>query len=193
MESEPHRSGDTPPAPDPAAAAVARVARELEQHVAASGWDGPVRVFALVRTAGALEREPGLAGQLPGDVVAAAAQEPDALLSVEQEDLPAAASLEELLGSIAWPPTVDGAAVVVERVVLPPEAEADMPADTDDALTWLAEHPQRDEVRLAVALLRDGPNACALRTRRHDSPAAVAVAPDLVPGLVEALAATLRA
>ena len=172
-------------------AAVLRAVRELEQHVAASGWDGPVRLFALVRTAGALERDPQLSSRLPPDVVAAAQADPEHLTIVEQEGLPEASSLEELLGGLAWPPTVDGAALVTERVVVPPEVEAQMPADPDEGVEFLAGHPARREVRLAAAVLRDGTGGCAVRARNHDRDADVAVAPDLVPGLLEALAGTL--
>jgi hypothetical protein len=172
-------------------AAVLRAVRELEQHVAAAGWDGPVRLFALVRTAGALERDPQLSSRLPPDVVAAAEADPEHLTIVEQEDLPDASSLEELLGGLAWPSTVDGAALVTERVVVPPEVEAQMPPDPDQALEFLAGHAARREVRLAAAVLRDGTGACAVRARNHDRDADVAVAPDLVPGLLEALAGTL--
>ncbi len=172
--------------------AVLRAVRELEQHVAAGGWDGPVRLFALINTAGALERDPALAGRLPADVVRAAQADPGHLTLVEQEGLPDAASLEELLGGVAWPGTVDGAALVTERVVVPPEVEAQVPDDPDEALTWLANHPARREVRLAAAVMRDGTNGCAVRARDHDRDVDVAVGPDLVPGLVEGLAATLR-
>jgi hypothetical protein len=171
---------------------VLRAVRELEQHVAAGGWDGPVRVFALVRTADALARDRDLAARLPGDVVAAAHADAEHITIVEQEGLPEASSLEELLGSITWPATVDGSAVVTERVVVPPEVEAELPADPDEAVTWLAQHPARREVRLAAAVMRDGTNGCAVRARDHDRDADVAVGPDLVPGLVEGLAATLR-
>jgi hypothetical protein len=172
--------------------AVLRAVRELEQHVAAGGWDGPVRLFALINTAGALERDPALAGRLPADVVHAAQADPGHLTLVEQEGLPDAASLEELLGGVAWPETVDGAALVTERVVVPPEVEAQVPDDPGEALTWLANHPARREVRLAAAVMRDGTNGCAVRARDHDRDVDVAVGPDLVPGLVEGLAATLR-
>jgi hypothetical protein len=171
--------------------AVLRAVRELEQHVARGGWDSPVRLFALVRTAGALERDPALADRLPPDVVRAARADPEHLTLVEQEDLPPASSLEELLGGLAWPTTVDGAALVTERVVLPPEVEAQLPADPGEAVEWLAAHPARREVRLAAAILRDGTGACAVRARDHDQDADVAVGPDLVPGLLEALAGTL--
>ena len=50
--------------PTPDLAALADSVREIEQHVAEAGWDGPVRVFALVRTQEMLRTEPGLAAQL---------------------------------------------------------------------------------------------------------------------------------
>ncbi|MCV2394508.1 PPA1309 family protein [Actinotalea sp. M2MS4P-6] len=165
--------------------------REIERHVASGGWDGPVRVFALVRTADALAAEPGLADQLPPETVAAATLDPHHLTAVEQEDLPQSDSLEDLLAGLSWPVTVHGAAVVVERVVLPTSAEEGMPDDPDEALTYLMAHPDRQDVRLAVGALRGGPTWCVLRTRAHDDDAAVAGGPDLVPSLVEAVAATL--
>ena len=171
--------------------ALADAVREIEHHVATAGWDAPVRVFALVRTQDALAAEPGLADQLSADVLAAARADDQHLTSVEQEGLPSADDLEQLLGGLTWPPTVHGAAVTVERVVLPPGAEDDLPADPEGALAALLAHPQRQDVRLAVGVLRDGPSWCAVRTRAHDSDDAVGQGPDLVPGLVEAVRATL--
>ncbi|RKS72536.1 hypothetical protein CLV35_2781 [Motilibacter peucedani] len=163
-------------------AALETAALEVEQHVAADGWDAPPRLFALVPTAELLAAEPALAVQLgPAD--------PEALTPVEQEDLPEHDTLDELLAGIGWPEGVLGAALVVERLVLPPEAEAGMPGDEQEALDWLSSHPQRQEVRVAVAVLRDGPRACVLRMRAHEEE--VLRGPDLVPALAEALAATL--
>lgn len=179
-----------PPALPPAQAALAGAVHEIERHVAQAGWDAPVRVFALVRTGPALEASPELADQLPPDVVAAARVDPTHLTSVEQEGLPPVTDLEALLGALSWPPTVDGAAVVVERVVLPPAAEEGLPADDDAALAYLMAHPDRQDVRLAVGVLRTGETWSALRTRAHDADGDVAGGPDLVPGLVEALRAT---
>jgi hypothetical protein len=172
--------------------AVRRVVVELERHAAAAGWDAPVRVFALVNTAGALRQDPGLNGRLPAGVIAAATDDPEHLTAVEQDGLPPADTLESLLGRLAWPRTVDGAAVVVERSVLPPDVEAQMPQDEDEAMAWLQAHPARRDVRLAAACLRGGQHACALRTREHDADDQVAVGPDLAPGLVAAVAATLE-
>lgn len=193
--NEPILPPATPSAPSvtpSARASLAEAVREIERHVASGGWDGPVRVFALVRTAQALAAEPGLAAQLPPAVVALAAQDPHHLTSVEQEGLPASPDLEELLAALEWPDGVDGAAVTVERIVLPPAAEEDVPADPDEALAHLMAHPDRQDVRIAVGALRDGTSWCAVRTRSNDADDAVGQGPTLVPGLVEAVLATLH-
>jgi hypothetical protein len=162
-------------------------ALETERHVAAAGWDQPPRLFALVRTAALLEREPGLGARLgPADLA------PEALTAVEQEGLHRSSNLESVLGRIGWPPQVDGCAFAVERVVVPPEAERDLPADPDAAVDALAAHPDRRDVRLLVAVLRDGGAICLLRQRAHDADDAVATGPDLAPGLVAALRATFE-
>lgn len=170
---------------------LSETVREIEMHVAKGGWDGPTRVFALVRSTDALKTSPELADQLP-DIVASAEQNPNHLISIEQEDLPPAETLEELLGSLSWPDSVHGAAVVVERFILPPAAEEQMPSDPDEALAYLNDHPDRQEVRLAVATLRGGPSWCAVRSRQNDNAESVGLGPDLVPGLIEAVRATLQ-
>ncbi|MGN8246473.1 PPA1309 family protein [Cellulomonas soli] len=188
----PSTPATTPASPrSPQQSALADAVREIEHHVAAAGWDAPVRVFALVRTQAALEASPGLADQLDAQVLAAARVEPWHLTSVEQEGLPDADDLESLLAALSWPATVDGMAVTVERVVLPPQAEAAMPDDPDEALRYLMAHPERTDVRIAVGALRDGTAWCALRARTHDTDDQVGHGPDLVPGLVQAVRATL--
>ena len=64
----------------------------------------------------------------------------------------------------------------------PARGRGAVPPDPDEAVTWLSQHPSRREVRLAVAILRDGTNGCAVRARDHDRDVDVAVGPDLVPG-----------
>ena len=191
QDSAPATEPPRPPALEPAIQGLAEAVTEIERHVATAGWDGPVRVFALVSTGRALEAEPGLAQQLPAPVIEVARQDPHHMTSVEQEGLPESDSLEELLGGMSWPATVDGAAVVVERVVLPPEAEEAMPPEPDAALAYLMGHPDRQDVRLAVGALRTGETWCAVRTRANDEDAAVGGGPDVVPGLVAAVRATL--
>lgn len=188
---------DSPPAsqplqpPSPQQQAVARVVLELERHAAHAGWDGPVRLFALIRTAGALERDAQLADRLPDDVVAAARADPQHLTAVEQEELPQAETLQDLLARISWPDSVDGAAVVVERSVVPPEVEQELPDDEQAAARMLTDHPQRRDVRMAAAVLRGGTRACAVRARDHDRDDSVAIGPDLVPALADIVASTL--
>jgi hypothetical protein len=171
----------------PVADPLSIAALDTERHVAAAGWDQNPRLFALVPTADLLAREPHLRAGMAGSDLAEGA-----LSAIEQEDLPRTSNLESLLGGIAWPEAVVGAALAVERIVVPPEAERDLPSSSEAAMEYLAAHPQREDVRLAVAVLRGGSHQCGVRQRRHDEPGSVAVGPDLVPGLVAALAATLQ-
>jgi hypothetical protein len=163
-----------------------QLALDLEAHVARGGWDQPTHLFALVETADLLHREPQLAGDLglTDDV-------PGALTPVDQGELPDHSTLDELLGGITWPVEVLGTALAVERLMVPPAVEREMPQEEAAALRWLAEHPERQEVRIVVAVLRDGSRATALRLRAHDDEQSVLTGADLVPGLAEALAATL--
>lgn len=170
--------------------ALTRSVVETERHVAGAGWDQPVRLFALVRTADLLRDEPHLRTALDGQSIADADADPHHLTAVEQEGMTPTATVEELLGRLAWPDGVAGAALSLERVVVPPEAEARMPRDEAEAVEWLAAHPQREDVRLLVGVLRGGEAMCAVRQRSSDEDTSVGVGPDLVPGLVSALLAT---
>jgi hypothetical protein len=78
--------------------------------------------------------------------------------------------------------------------MLPPSAEAQVPEGLNETklAQWVASHPERQEVRMTVAVLRDGTRESALRLREKDSPTEVLTGPDLVPGLAEALTATFE-
>ena len=155
------------------------VVREVEDHVASTGWDQPVRLFALVQTATLLVSNPDL--KLDSALV---------LTSVEQE-LDDVEDFEEFLGTLAWPEDVEGAVVVLERIVLPPTAESDLPQGEDDEVVQAAiDHPEAVDVRIVSAVLRTGQNLNALRQRSHDTSDAVAVASDLVTSLNDQLIAT---
>lgn len=162
------------------------VVREIERYAAAAGWDRPPRLFALVPTTELLAREPALADSLGIDPATAATYTP-----VEQDALASDAELEEMLATTAWPAAVAGAAVVVERLVLPPGADADLPAEPAELAASVTRHAERQDVRLVVAVLRDGRRECAVRLREHDNDADVLTGPDLVPGLADALLTTL--
>jgi hypothetical protein len=160
-----------------------RAALEVEAHVGAEGWDQPPRLFALVPTADLIAREPALADQLSSD--------PDSITPVEQE-LDPSRELEDLLTEIEWPDAVIGCAAVIERIMLPPEAEESLPDDPDALVAAAAAHPDRQEVRLVAAVTRDGQSHSAVRAR-EPLEADLLEGPDLVPGLIEHLRGTLTA
>ncbi|MCZ7458090.1 PPA1309 family protein [Streptomyces sp. WMMC940] len=184
-------SNVSPGGPPMAASPLTRAVLEIDEYASGLGWDQPARLFALVDTAQLRTQEPGLAAQLGLDDGDAAAP----LTPVEQDEIPSGAPLDEFLGTIAWPDAVAGCALTVERLMLPPSAETSVPEGLDEAglAEWVAAHPDRQEVRMTVAVLRDGARESALRLREKDSPTEVLTGADLVPGLADALSATFEA
>lgn len=173
--------------------AVATAAREVEEFVAAAGWEQPPQLFALVATAELLKQQPELADQLDAATP---------LTPIAQEALPEP-DLADALGHITWPETVAGCAIAQEIVVLPPEAESSLTAagaagDAARLRRAAADHPERTEGRLVAAVSRDGARACVLRLRGmqtdEDSEPLDEVIehPDLAPNLLDALGATLE-
>lgn len=186
---------------------VAALAREVEEFVAATGWEQQPQLFALVPTAELLRQQPDLAGQLDAS---------SSLTPVAQDSLPEG-DLADALARIAWPDTVHGCALAQEIIVLPPEAESELPDVDDTAGTSdlerlrqaAADHPRRTEARLVAAVLRDGGAACVLRLRGvlpppsagdtgepgddagDDAGDEIIEHPELAPNLVDALRATL--
>lgn len=159
---------------------------EVERYAGESGWDQPARLFALVRTSELAAAEPELAAEIGVRDGTATLFTP-----VEQELDEHPDTLEELLGRIMWPDSVDGALAVVERLVLPPDAEEAVPDDPTEAAEFAAAHEGRQDVRIAAGVLRSGEAHCALRMRSHDSDDALLHGPAVVPGLVSALRETL--
>ncbi|MFJ6655461.1 PPA1309 family protein [Streptomyces sp. NPDC091377] len=179
---------NTPSNTPMAASPLTRAVLEIDEYVSGLGWDQPARLFALVDTARLRTQEPSLATQLGLDDTSDAT----GLTPIEQDDMATDKALDEFLATIAWPDAVAGCALSVERLMLPPSAEAQVPQDLDEAglAKWVAEHPKRQEVRMTVAVLRDGARESALRLREKDTPTEVLTGSDLVPGLAEALTAT---
>ena len=162
--------------------------REIETHAAEAGWDQSSRLYALVPTSDLLAREPALAAAMGLEEATASGS----LTPVEQDDVPVDQALESVLERIMWPAEVFGCAAVVERLVLPPDADQQMPDDPRSAEQYAAEHPDRQEVRIVAGATRDGSTYCALRLRSHDDPLSVLESPDLVPALLELLRSTLE-
>lgn len=167
-------------------------ALDIERHVAAEGWDQPTLLFALVPTDHIRAEQPELAAQL--GVVDGG----PALTTFEQPAPPDDEDLDVFLARIEWPDEIAGAALVVERIVLPPEAEAAI-ADRPDAATAAREHPAAQDMRIVVAVSRDGQQVSVLRLRgasgsgaQGDTEDSVLTGTDLVPGLGEALQATFH-
>jgi hypothetical protein len=182
-----HPAVPSGPADQPLDLPLRAVVLEIERHAAEAGWDQPARLFALVPTADLLAQEPGLAAVVGVD--------PDAdltgsLTPVEQEELPPGQPVEEVLTRLMWPEDVLGAAVVVERLVLPPSV-GELPDDPSSAQELAESHPDRHEVRMVAAATRSGSTYCALRLRSHDDAFAVIEGADLVPALLELLTSTL--
>ncbi|GAA1394685.1 PPA1309 family protein [Luteococcus peritonei] len=177
-----HDGQPSQPQPDQPEALIAALV-EIEHHVGASGWDQPARLFALVRTADLLAAEPHLADQvrLTSD---------DALSSIEQDDFRDGEDLLTTLRGISWTEAVTGCAIALERTFLPAGLEDQIPAHPDEATRFVAEHPQRQDVRVVVGALRDGSThgLARLVSRPED----LLAGHDLVPGLSQALAGTLQ-
>jgi hypothetical protein len=194
MDKPATNSNGAPTSGAPTNTALTQSLIELEQHVARAGWDQGPRLFALADTAELIRAEPRLAAALAPETVEVEGLAPmRSYTSIEQEGFPSGKELDAALAGIGWPRTVDGAALVVERVMLPPEAEAQMPEEDSGVNldAWAAAHPLRQEVRIAVGVLRDGSRDCALRLRTRDKDDEVLSGPNLVPHLADALAQTL--
>lgn len=183
----PVQANDEPAAGGSTAGRLPAVVAEIEEHADTLGWDRPPTLFALVPTADLVRAEPDLAAALG---LAGGEPDPADLTPVEQESL-GDAPLDEALARIEWPSEVAGCALVHEVLVLPPSA-GDAPTEAD-AVRWASGHPERREVRMVVAVLRDGSRASLLRIRPTavDAEPQLVPAPDLAPNLAAALLATL--
>jgi hypothetical protein len=157
---------------------------ELSDQVAAEGWGQPARLFALVSTADLQRDDPAFAAQLGLTDV-----DPEVSPWTALEDDFGNATLEQ----VAWPPTVGGCALAVERITLPPEAETQLPLDPEAAHAWAAEHPDRQEIRLVAVMLRDGERDASVRFRAFDSRENMLFGPELISDdLVYALFQTFQ-
>jgi hypothetical protein len=159
---------------------LAKVVAEVEQHVAREGWNQHPRLFALVATKDVAASDPHLVLDVARKYT-----------SVEQDISDQSRDVDDLLAAITWPDEVLGAALVIERIVLPESAEHEIDsAPSPNAAA--SSHPLRDDVRMVAGVLRTGISVNALRFRSHDTDTDVALAPDLVPALNDALLASFN-
>ncbi len=159
--------------------------REIEFHVAANGWDQPVRLFALVDTHQLLEQQPDLRATIGG------VADVPLLTSVEQENLPKHDDLTDLLAQLSWPPSVEGVAVVAERIVLPADRDTQLPSDPQQARSMAIADPHAHDLRVAAAATRSGDRFCLLRLREYDDDKTLVAGPDLMVGLTDLIHTSL--
>jgi len=189
--------------------ALGRALRDVTEFVDATGWGQPPMLFALVPTSVLARTDPDLVDEHDDSELSPIAQEQ---LPLSDDQQTQAEELEHVLATTSWPTAVAGCALVQEIIVLPPQAEGDLdeafapllanPAAADAAARETARHhPEQQQARLIVGALRDGPQLALLQLRGHDEFDGADRAgrlellshPDLAPGLLEALAATLDA
>ncbi len=170
---------------NPSKQALQSVVREIELGAARLGWDRPPAIYALVPT-GELLEAPDLPEDIAADLRGAWDGSSSHLSAIAQDPL-IDDDLEDTLARLAWPDAVLGAAVAVERAVMPPEVEDQIPEDPQAAAEFVADHPDHTDVRLTVGVLRTGESWCAIRTRPFDSDDHVGTGDNLVPGLVDLL------
>lgn len=163
--------------------ALAAAVLEVERYVSQAGWDQPSRLFALAQTAELLRAAPDLVGQL-GEI-----HPEDHLSSIEQDDFHNGLELVEALAHLAWPKQVAGCVLCVERAFLPSQYEGELPEDPALASDAVANHPQRQELRLVTGVLRTGERHAVARFRSDQTQ--LLGGENLAPGLSKALLATL--
>ena len=170
---------------------LSQAVREIEQFVARDGWDQVPRMFALAWASELVASEPDLAEELgisPHD---------PGFVPIEQEWDSDDAPLDAALANIGWPDEVHGCAITIERIVLPEAAEAQLveqgldPGSREFADSAL-EHPNHQDVRMAIGVLRNGAQFCVLRIRTTDENETFTEGEDLVPGLTQALISTFQ-
>lgn len=166
--------------------ALEKAVDELASELARAGWGQPTRLFGLVSSDLLLAEEPELAAEIGA--------EPGSFTAIEQDGFDITIPVPQMLTRIAWPDSVLGAAVAIEQLVLPPEAEADLPIDANPTeVAEAAAHNDRAvQLRIVVAVTRDGAEDAVLVLEHHAEPIRGGAGERLVPRLADSLAETFR-
>jgi hypothetical protein len=180
--------------------------RDVTEFVDAADWGQPPMLFALVPTGVLAQTDPDLVDEHDDSELSPIAQEQ---LPLSDDPQTQAEELEHVLATTSWPAAVAGCALVQEIIVLPPHASDDLdevfvplladPEAADAAARDTARsHPGQQQARLIAGALRDGSRLALLQLRDSadaETPGRLELLshPDLAPGILEALAATLDA
>ncbi|NBU32560.1 MAG: hypothetical protein EBS36_05265 [Actinobacteria bacterium] len=151
---------------------LAQTIRELDEFVAAAGWDRPARLFGIVENSTLALDHP--------ELLAENATIPYSF--VEQEIQLDNENLIDSLAKISWPAEIGGAAISVERLISMQPDEELAPESGENT----------KEIRILALVMRNGENLNAIRQRAFDDADNVSVASDLVPALNLALLQTLQ-
>ncbi|MDO5746102.1 MAG: PPA1309 family protein [Actinomycetaceae bacterium] len=164
----------------------------IERELAQLGWDQAPALFALVNNQWLLESIPD-SDDTPSEdrqLRESLLDNPGAMTAVLQdshEDM----EIEELINLIVFPEHVVGAALSIERIVVPPSVSDQAPDDPEKRDDFLMNHPQRDDIRVVAGVLRSGEKWCVIRSRSYDKDAAIITGDDLIDDLPELLMRTL--
>lgn len=182
---------------------LGRSLREALDFLVPNGPDHLPAVFALVPTPVLARMHPELVDPDDDSTLSLLAEEPLARRPGDDGDTDAVepyAALEEFLATASWPEAVVGAAVVLDIVVLPPEAGLDLPEaaggaepDAPRLRSAARDHPDARAARLAVGALRGGARLALLELVPDDPDEAreLRTHPDMAADLQQALATAL--
>lgn len=148
------------------------------------GWGHAPSLYAPIVTR-ALLNQPGLPVDIAAQMRGGRDDSEEHLPTIVQEDL-AEDEFEEMLVRLAWSSQAQGAALTVERLVVPPEVKEQAPEDPEGVLKFISDHPSGTSVCLAVGALCSGESRCVLRMKAFDSDDKVRQGSNLLPNLVKA-------
>ena len=137
-----------------------------------------------------MEEAPDLPAETRAEFEELLSKQPGHLTPIEQVEIPDIEDVENLLAHLAWPDSIVGAVLSAERLVVPSSVEETAPADPEAQIEYYRNHPDRDEVRIVVGVIRNGISWCALRARSADEDNMVHGSTNAVPNLVTALLTT---
>jgi len=149
------------------------VIRELDDHIANSGWDQPTALFAIV------SGDP----DSPEQTDAASVQSNKQLLFEPQGIDFSDQAIIDVLRTLGWDEAVSGLAIAAERIISVENEDAkDLEQDA---------YSTTQEIRVLAIVMRTGETMNAIRYRSHDEPDDLLTGENLVPELNQALLMSL--